>query len=101
MDSINTPSIERADPVARPKAEIPRPITVLVRLTEPQAAVLDAMVAVERSNRSQITLGVVEAALEEAEQDDIVQAQMQLHAKHDRRVAAKVTNIKRVKSSGP
>lgn len=85
--------------MARPKAEEHRGVEVLLRLTDRQATILDAMVALdmalELSTRAQIAYEAVSRALDEALQNELIQAQLELHARRAAQETSKVTPIKR------
>lgn len=73
---------------------------VQVRLSPGQAAVLDALVALERTNRNRVARQLVTHALESTLEDPLVQAQMKLHAKHDAREEAGITRIDKPRAGG-
>ena len=66
---------------------------VLVRLTPDQAVVLDARVALDRSNWSRAVHEIVTRALNAELKDPLVQAQIKLHVRQDSREQAGITRI--------
>jgi hypothetical protein len=97
QDTLNHLPGKVVDPVGRPKSDNPRDQVIHFRITAGDAAILDAMAAVQRTSGNEVAYQALLEALDRARRDDLVQEQLALHAKFDARKAAggKVTPIAR------
>jgi len=78
------------------KATEPRNVDLLLRLTEREAAIIDAVVALDRRHsRQDVVMESVSRTMEQALKDELVRAQLELHAQRDAKQEGKVIRIQR------